>query len=554
MKKTPVLLWVLHRVRRRLPALVVMTVSHILQALLGVVFALGTRQIIDCAVAGDGAEFWNACVGQAVVICLILLCLTLFRHLKDKLRADLDRDWKKDLLHGLMHGDFADVSAYHSGELLNRLNNDVRTVDDGLLNVFPNVMAMLARLIASMAVLVALEPWFALAVLAAGLVVVVITGLMRSRLKGLHKQVSQHDGIVSGFLQESLEKLLMVQAMDVSEEIERRADGLLDQRYVLQRKRKNVSLCANTGVSLLSYGAGFFALVWCSDLLLKGQISFGSLTAVTQLVSQLQTPFVGLSGVIPQYISMIASAERLQELEAIQGQCEPAVNSCDALYRRMDRIAGKGICFSYDRDTVLEDASFSIPKGAFAVVTGPSGIGKSTLLRLLLGISAPECGGLYVECGEKKVALNRSTRRLFAYVPQGNLLFSGTLRENLLLTNPNATEEQLQMAIHVSAVAEFLPQLPKGLDTLLGENAMGLSEGQAQRLSIARALLSGAPILLLDECTSALDAQTERLVLQRLRELPDRTFIAVTHRTAALDLCDWKLELKDGKIDSFPLN
>ena len=282
--------------------------------------------------------------------------------------------------------------------------------------------------------------------------------------------------------------------------------------------------------------------------MLLGQMTFGSLTAVIQLVNQIQTPFVSLSAVLPTYIAMLASAERLMELDEIQGEAAPIRENPEYLYRRMDAICARKLSFSYDRDQVLRDASFSLPKGAFAVITGPSGIGKSTLLKLLLGIFRSGSGSLYIKCGNRKVTLDRSTRRLFAYVPQGNLLLSGTLRENLTIVNPGATEEALRQAIHVSAMEDFLPQLPQGLDTVLGESGAGLSEGQAQRLAIARAVLGGAPILLLDECTSALDEATEEKVLKRLKALPDRTCIAVTHRPAALKLCTWRLEVSGGKI------
>ena len=283
-------------------------------------------------------------------------------------------------------------------------------------------------------------------------------------------------------------------------------------------------------------------------------MSFGSLTAVTQLVSQLQSPLVSLSGIIPQYIATTASAERLMELEALEQESEPMEASADALYERMDTICGSGLHFSYDRDRILENAAFSLPKGAFAVITGPSGIGKSTLLKLLLGIFKPDQGKLYLSCAGEQIPLNRSTRKLFAYVPQGNLLLSGTMRENLILTKPDATETEIQQAVHTSAMDEYLPQLPKGLDTVIGESGAGLSEGQAQRLAIARAVLSGAPILLLDECTSALDAQTEQLVLERIHALQNRTCIAVTHRSAAIDLSHWNLHMDGHGIYAEKLN
>lgn len=547
MKHHP-LVWLLGQMRRRFWAIALMIAAQVANALLGVYFALGSRGVIDSAVAGDKQAFFRACITQALIIAGIILTLTLLRHLREQLRALLERDWKQKLLHGLLHGEYADVSAYHSAELLNRLNNDVAKVNDGILSVFPAAAAMVARLVAAVAVLGALDGTFTLIVLILGAVVLVATALMRRRLKELNKRVSHHDGLVSAFLQEIMEKLLMVQAMDVAREVERRSDGLLDERYQLQRKRKNVSLLTNTGISLMSYGSGFFALCWCAWRMLSGQMTFGGLTAVVHLVGQLQAPFVNLSGVMPQYVAMLASAERLMELDAIQGQPAPAEEEPAALYSRMDAIGAENLSFSYDRDPVLQQAAFTLPKGAFAAITGPSGIGKSTLLKLLLGIFKPEEGGLYLRCGDESIPLDRGTRRLFAYVPQGNLLLSGTLLENLTIARPNATEAQIKEALFVSAMEDYLPLLPDGLHTVIGESAAGLSEGQAQRLAIARAVLGGAPILLLDECTSALDPETEKKVLSRIRALPGRTCIAVTHRNAAVELCDWQLQLENGGI------
>ncbi len=549
MKHNP-LIWILKQIRRRIPAIAVMTTAQMGHSLLAVFFALSTRDVIDCAVAGDLTAFKWACLRQAAVIAGILLCLTILRHLRDRLSADLERDWKEKLLHGLLHGEYAAVRQYHSAELLNRLNNDVSKVNDAVLSILPNTAAMATRLLAAVLVLGTLDPRFTLLIGGGGVLLIITTALMRRRLKELNKQVSEKDGKVSGFLQETMEKLLMVQAMDVSQEVEHRADILLEDRYVLQKKRKNISLITNSGISFMSYGAGFLALSWCAGKLLMGQMTFGSLTAVTQLVSQLQMPFVNISGILPQYIAMLASAERLMELEDIQGQPEPSVGDPRAIYHHMIALRAENLSFAYDRDQILQDAEFSLPKGAFAVITGPSGIGKSTLLKLLLGVFRPDTGGLYLDIGGQRMELNRATRRLFAYVPQGNLLLSGTLRENLTIVRPDAGEEEIAQAVAVSAMDEFLPALPMGLDTVLGESGAGLSEGQAQRLAIARAVLGGAPILLLDECTSALDAETERRVLQRIRELPDRTCIAVTHRPAAIELCSWRLEVNNGKVQA----
>lgn len=546
--KQHALIWIMKQIKRRIPAIAVLVLTQVGHALFGVLFALGSRGVIDGAVSGDAQTFAVACGNQLLIIVGVLVCLALGRHLRERLLADLDRDWKQRLLHTLLHDEYGAVSAYHSAELLNRLNNDVSRVNDGVLSILPGTAALVTRLAAAVIVLGTLDVKLTLLVAAAGCVVIAATALMRRKLKTLNKQVSEHDGKVSGYVQEIMEKLMLVQAMDIVSEVEKRSERLMSARYDVQRKRKNVSVMANFCVSVMHYGAGFAALCWCAARMLMGQMSFGSLTAVMQLVNQLQAPFVNLSGTLPKYIAMIASAERLMELFALPA--EPQTDGFDAksAYAHMREIRARGLCFAYDREPVLEDVQFSIPKGAFAAITGSSGMGKSTLLKLLLGIFQQNAGELELVCDEETIIIDRSTRRLFTYVPQGNLLFSGTVRENLTIVRPDATEKELEDAVQVSCMDAFLADLPKGLETMLGESGAGLSEGQAQRLSIARAVLSGAPIVLLDECTSALDENTEKTVLQRLKALPDRTFLAVTHRSAVVEVSDMQLEVLNNKV------
>lgn len=553
MKEHKVVIWLVKKVRHRLPVLAGMIAFNAASALLGVLFALGTRGVIDSAVSGVGRDFMTACAVQLAIIGGMLLCITTSRYLRDRLTAQLDRDWKRGLMHELLNGEYAQVSRFHSGELVNRLNNDVRVLDDGLVSAVPELVAMVVRLVTAVVVLAAVQPLFTLVLALMGILVILGTSFARRWLKNINKQVSQTEGRVLSFLQESLERLLVVQAMDLSQEVERRADGLLTQRYNMQRKRRRISLLSNSCVSVMFYLAGFVALVWCAYNLLHGRMTFGTLTAVTQLVSQLQTPFIHLSGFIPQYAAMMAAAERLMELEEIE--IYPPAEEVDwqARYGQMEVIGAEGLCFGYDQEEVLHNVSFALPKGAFAAITGASGIGKSTLLKLLLGVFRPDRGALYIQCGGERTQLSRNTRGLFAYVPQGNFLFSGSLRDNILISNPQAGDEEIQQAMRISAMDQFLPQLPDGLDTVIGENGQGLSEGQVQRLAIARAVLSGAPVLLLDEATSALDSETERMVLERIAQLPGRTCIAVTHRPAALELADWKLEVADRTITAHPM-
>ena len=541
-KKTPIA-WIYKRIHKRRGALLAIIITHIASAMLGVLFALGTRWIIDSAQAGNSQQFTYACLCQGALILGLLASHTLDRHLQEKQTAQIDRDLKAHFLHRLLNGDYQTVSAYHTGELLNRLNNDVRIVTGNVVSLVPSIAGITTKLIGAIAFLAALEPTLTLWVVLAGILVVIATGFLRRRLKGLHKEVAIAEGKSSGFMQETLEKLLFVQAMDISEEVEHRADNLLENRYTLQRKRKNISVMTSTCMSILSYGAAFGSLLWCANGLLAGTMTFGTLTAVSQLVGQLRTPCVNISAIMPQYVALCAAAERLMELESV-GKRPKARTDGEAIYEKMDGIQAKNLTFGYDRERVFENTSFFLPKNTFGVIAGQSGIGKSTLLKLLLGVLHPEEGELSLQGAG--VTVDATTRSLFAYVPQGNLLLSGTIRENLCITRPDATEEEIDRAVFVSGMDAFLPGLPQGLNTVLGESGAGLSEGQAQRLSIARAILSQAPILLLDEATSALDAETEKLVLERIKTLPGKTCIAVTHKQAPMDCCDWILEVGEG--------
>lgn len=547
MKHKTTLHFLAERNRRYIPGLILLTLLEVARAYLGVEFAMVTRQVIDCAQGGSAEKLTRAALLLAAVVAGIMVLYASAQYLRGWLRATLDREWKTRLSHTLLHGDYATVSAYHSGELVNRLTSDVEAVNGGVIALIPNVAALLTRLVSAVWMMATMEPTFTLLAVACGLVVIGATGFFRQRLKTLHKQMQEANGKVNGFVQEIMEKLLAVQAMSVEAETEAREKKILDSRWKLQMRQQRFSIMGTTGMYLACYLLEGAALVWCALRLMQGEISFGTLTAVVQLTGQLEGPILNFSGYIPQYVAMLASAERLMELEEISG-VSVQKRDVQTLFGADTCIEAEGLCFAYDDTTVFDSACFRLPLQGSAAITGNSGIGKSTLLKLLLGIYKPTSGRLLLRAGAEEIPLNAETRGLFAYVPQGNLLFSGTLRENLLLTAPDATEQDMETAAFVSCMDEYLPQLEHGFDTVLGESGAGLSEGQAQRVSIARAVLSGAPVLLLDEATSALDAVTEQRVLERLNALPGRVCIAITHRPAALALSDRQMVIADGKI------
>ena len=268
-----------------------------------------------------------------------------------------------------------------------------------------------------------------------------------------------------------------------------------------------------------------------------------------QLVNQIQSPLSALAGVIPTFYSIIASAERIMEIENYSDELEISDDIGDRYeyYNKLQRIEFDSITFKYNRDFVFENASVTVKKGDFAAITGISGIGKSTLLKLLLGVMSPQEGEIRLVTDSSQRQVDRDTRKLFSYVPQGNMLLSGTLRENITFMC-EGSDEEIDRAIRLSCSDEFVSQLPDGLETVVGERGLGLSEGQIQRIAIARAILYDAPILLLDEATSALDEATEERLLKNLRALDNRTCIIITHKPAALNVCNKEIRIEDRKI------
>ena len=304
--------------------------------------------------------------------------------------------------------------------------------------------------------------------------------------------------------------------------------------------------------SLLSNFGLILAIVLCSvSILVQGNDDYGSMLSMILLLMQLQHPFSAFSSVIPAYYSRLASAERLSEIEdiAVEQTSDNAAN-INALYLDMQSILVDNVYFAYDRDAIFSGASTIIHKGEIACLTGASGTGKSTLFRLLLQVYEPTDGAIYIRTQTDDISLTAKMRGLFAYVPQGNFLFSGTIYEYLTFfcedLGANA-DEKIKAALQ-TACAEFVWDLPQGLQTVLGEDGDGLSEGQTQRLAVARAILSNRPILLLDEATSALDSETEKKLLENIRALQNKTCLIVTHRPAALEIADKILTVENHKI------
>ncbi len=528
--------------------LVLTSLLGALSAGCGVSFALISRRVLDVADGKIEGDIWLYS-GVLIGTLLFQILLDLVgSYLGTVIAGRMDMRIKDTVFAALFRKRWQDVSTYHSGDLMNRLTGDGQVVVNAMSTLIPRTVSFATRLIACVAVLFVLDWRFTLIMLGLAAVILLAYRLYGVKAKRLHKTCQEAEGRSRAYMQESVENWMVIQSFDGGGTVRDRLGTLLRTHFSHVRRRARWSHTASAAMRLVFSGSYYVALVWGAFQLSEGALTYGTLMAFMQIILQIRMPMVNMSGILPQYYNMLASAERLLELENLPDESRTAALPADA-YDRLQSLRVTDVHFAYDAEhPVLTGASLTIQKGEFVALAGFSGIGKSTLFKLLLGFYAPISGTVELVTTNGTIPLGADTRRLFTYVPQQNMLLSGTVRENIALFCSEVTEEALWQAARVADIDEAIRQMPQGMDTPLGERGAGLSEGQLQRLAIARAVLSGAPILLLDEVTSSLDEVTEERVLRNLRALPGRTCLCISHRPAALTLCDRVIRVEDGKI------
>lgn len=533
----------------------------------GVFYALLLRRIVDAAAAGNRPEFWRFLAAAGLLVLAQLALRMTVRWLDEKAKSVIENVFKARLTEALLQRDYLAVSSVHSGEWMNRLTNDTTVVAEGYAEILPGFAGMAARIVSALAMIVAMEPLFAAVLIPGGGLFLLLTWFFRKRLKRLHREVQEADGRLRVFLQERIGNLMMIRSYAAEADTMSAAEEKMREHQSARMRKIRVSNLGNIGFSLAMSGMYLLGFGWCGYGILRGTVTFGTLTAITHLITQLQAPFAGITGYLPKYYAMLASAGRLREAEDFSAPEQEALpeERMAELYRNDLMAVGlDGVSFAYyppadspegltkkDMPAALDGLTLEIRKGEYVAFTGYSGCGKSTVLKLLMCVFRPDGGERYfVDGAGHRQALTSAHRRLFAYVPQGNRLMSGTVREAVAFAAREAAgdDRRLCRALKIACADEFVSALPEGADTLLGERGAGLSEGQMQRLAIARAVFSDSPILLLDEVTSALDEPTEQQVLRNLREMTDRTVIIVTHRPAALEICDRVLEFTENGV------
>lgn len=534
---------------------------EVLLGLYGVALAWLLRCLIDSAVAQDAAAFQAHALAIVGLVCAQVALSCLRRWASEKSRATVENRLKTRLLNALLTHDLGKVEAVHTGEWMNRLMGDAKVVADGVTAIAPGVAGMAAKLVGAIALLAFMVPQLALILAAGGIVLLVAATAFRRVMKRLHKDIQQRDGQLRILLTDVLSANAVVRAFGRERQVDAQAEEAMGRHLDARMTRNRFSNAANAGFGLAMGGAYAFGAIWCAWGILNGAMTAGTLVATIQLVNQVQSPFANISSYLPQFFSMTASAERLMEAEGFENEPCSALDcrQMDAFYDSLTAIEIEDVSFGYEpagscapgrqdgevemqavRPNALTGCNLSIPKGGLTALAGPSGCGKSTALKLLMCLHAPASGKIFLRGASGREALTPAHRGLFAYVPQGNHLLSGSIRSAVAFGDETLSHDDaaLESALRTACAWDFVSELPQGLDTPLGEGGAGLSEGQIQRLAVARALAARRRILLLDECTSSLDEPTERQLLENLKELEGITVVAVTHRPAALELAD----------------
>ena len=513
--------------------------------LVGVGLSLATvwamQRAIDMASgAAEGDIYWAVALMAGLVLCEFAVGISRV-WIRNILGVKAQNRMQQQMLARLLRSQWRGREAMHSGDVINRLEEDVKTVVTFLTETLPSVLATLAMFAGAFCYLLTMDTWLAVITVAILPVFILLSRFYIARMRRLSKKVRESDSRVQSILTETMQHRMLVKTMEADRQMLGRLEDTQSELRARVKRRTVFSVASNlilnTGFSL-----GYLvAFLWGLVRLQAGTITFGDMTAFLQLVYRIQGPARDLTRLAPAFVSVFTAAERLMELERVpeeeQGSPLMMPAPCGVSFRH--------VTYSYGAEgqaPTLKEADFDFPPGSCTAILGETGSGKTTIIRLLLALIRPQEGRIEIYSNKPDSSLVGETlsprhRCNFVYVPQGNTLLSGTLRENMQLGRQDATDEEMLEALNL-ACADFIKDLPRGLDTVFAEQGGGLSEGQAQRIAIARALLRPGSIMLLDEATSALDPETERQLLENIMHRQRKTVIFVTHRPAVVDYCD----------------
>ena len=504
-------------------------------------FVWYSKLIIDTATGVREGEL----LSYAILLVILIILQILFRLFDIRMRrmteVRMGNAIRYSAFSHLLYTRWQELSSMHSGDMITRIIKDTDDVIEMMVTAIPLTIVATTQFAGAVVLLYILDPILAL-ILGVGMPLLgIFSKLYYTHMRKYSLEVKESESMITSMVGESLLNQVVIRSFEQQENQLNRLDKLQSKLHESVHKRTNVSIFANLMMGLTFNGGYITAFLWSTYGLAKDTVTFGMVTAYLQLVSRIQRPLFNLIRLLPSIVSAKTAVERLIFLTGFKLED----NENKILLEGNVTLKIENLTFAYSEDTnpVLSDFSMVVKTGTMVAVMGETGVGKTTLLRLLLALIKPDSGNITIEDESQVATVSESTRSNFVYVPQGGSLFSGTIRENLLLGNEEADDDELSRVLHIAS-AEFVFELPDGLDTVLGENGSGLSEGQAQRVAIARSLLRPGKILLLDEATSALDNETEHRFLKNLKsEIGDRTVLFITHHAEIASYCDYQYNL-----------
>lgn len=475
------------------------------------------------------------------------------RRLSAKISLRVNNEIRADVFGKFISTTWEEVSAFHSGDLLNRISGDVSTVADSVIGWIPSVTIKSAQFIGAIAIICYYDAAMALLSLISIPAAALISSLLLRKMRSYGTKIREAGSELMSFFEESLQNIQTVKAFGLSQSLDGRLAQLQKNYYDTSLEYNALSVKATSGMSVLGLFVSYLCMGWCIFRLFTGAIDIGTMVLFIQLSSYLSSSISSLISSVPTVISATVSAGRIISVLNLPREEEDESLAAREIadFDEAPEIEFRDVSFGYKNGgKVFSEVNLTVAPGEFVAFVGPSGGGKTTLLRLLLGLVKPQSGKATLSAKGKTTEISSVTRRIFTYVPQEKAMFSGTVAEMLRLFSPEATDEEINAALKAACAYDFVAALPEGINTPLGERGAGFSEGQNQRLAIARAVLRKAPVLLLDEATSALDLETERRVLENITALcRGKTLIVMTHRESVLPLCDSVYRISGGKVE-----
>ena len=475
------------------------------------------------------------------------------RRLSAKISLRVNNEIRADVFGKFISTTWEEVSAFHSGDLLNRINGDVSTVADSVIGWIPSVTIKSAQFIGAIAIICYYDAAMALLSLISIPAAALISSLLLRKMRSYGTKIREAGSELMSFFEESLQNIQTVKAFGLSQSLDGRLAQLQKIYYDTSLEYNALSVKVTSGMSVLGLFVSYLCMGWCIFRLFTGAIDIGTMVLFIQLSSYLSSSISSLISSVPTVISATVSAGRIISVLNLPREEEDESLAAREIadFGEAPEIEFRDVSFGYKNGgKVFSEVNLTVAPGEFTAFVGPSGGGKTTLLRLLLGLVKPQSGKATLSAKGKTTEISSATRRIFTYVPQEKAMFSGTVAEMLRLFSTEATDEEINAALKAACAYDFVAALPEGINTPLGERGAGFSEGQNQRLAIARAVLRKAPVLLLDEATSALDLETERRVLENITALcRGKTLIVMTHRESVLPLCDSVYRISGGKVE-----